>query len=86
MPQHKSPSDFQVQPAVSNARAEAITTAIRHLEPAMRAKGKSINWDAFNQHLLSGEFAPFSGNDADQIDKAVEKYHESIPARVEPEV
>lgn len=69
--QHPVPSDFVVNPPSGNAKSDITTAAIKHLEPAVRAKGQAIDWDKFNLSLNSGAFNDMTGSDTDMIAAAV---------------
>jgi hypothetical protein len=86
MPDHRTAKDFQVLPPRPTPKADAMSAAIRYLEPEMRAKGRAIDWSLFNQSLMSGGFEALAGTDQEAIEKTVAKFEENLPARIEPEI
>lgn len=56
--------------------AELTTKAIMYLEPALRAKGRAMDWDWFNEQLNYGYFNLFLGDNQEEIAEAIKTFTE----------
>jgi len=55
---------------------ELVTRAIMYLEPELRKKGRSIDFDRFNQFVNAGEFNGVLTDDMPSIERAIAKYND----------
>jgi hypothetical protein len=54
--------------------ADLITASIKYIEPAMRSRGRAIDWDKFNGALAYGQFNAFVAGTPDQIHSTIARF------------
>jgi hypothetical protein len=57
---------------------ELMTEAIKVLEPSLRSKGKSLNFEVLNNALATGELNVVLSNDSVSTNKAVDQFADRL--------
>lgn len=54
---------------------DALSAAIKHLEPALRVQGRAIDWNKFNAMYFDGSFGILTENPSEEVvAKVLERY------------